>query len=106
MQGLIFVIRSCGFMALGASNIGKAIDKAEGNERESYEKPEYVAKSNKKPQRESQVISGEKGRYTEWEGWGTALKPAHEPIVLARKPISEKSIRDNDGQAWHRSHKY
>ena len=23
-----------------------------------------------------------------WEGWGTALKPAHEPIVLARKPIS------------------
>ena len=27
--------------------------------------------------------------------WGTALKPAHEPIVLARKPISEKSIADN-----------
>jgi site-specific DNA-methyltransferase (adenine-specific) len=23
-----------------------------------------------------------------WEGWGTALKPAHEPIVLARKPLS------------------
>lgn len=23
----------------------------------------------------------------EWEGWGTALKPAHEPMVLARKPI-------------------
>ena len=22
-----------------------------------------------------------------WEGWGTALKPAHEPIVMARKPI-------------------
>jgi site-specific DNA-methyltransferase (adenine-specific) len=21
-----------------------------------------------------------------WEGWGTALKPAHEPIVVARKP--------------------
>lgn len=24
----------------------------------------------------------------EWEGWGTALKPAHEPITLARKPLS------------------
>ncbi len=24
----------------------------------------------------------------EWEGWGTALKPAHEPIVMARKPLS------------------
>lgn len=23
-----------------------------------------------------------------WEGWGTALKPAHEPIVLARKPLN------------------
>jgi len=24
----------------------------------------------------------------QWDGWGTALKPAHEPIVLARKPLS------------------
>ena len=24
----------------------------------------------------------------QWEGWGTALKPAHEPIVLARKPFA------------------
>lgn len=23
----------------------------------------------------------------EWDGWGTALKPAHEPIVMARKPL-------------------
>jgi len=29
------------------------------------------------------------------DGWGTALKPAHEPIVMARKPLSEKSIADN-----------
>ena len=25
----------------------------------------------------------------EWEGWGTALKPANEPIVMARKPIEK-----------------
>ena len=31
---------------------------------------------------------------TEWEGWGTALKPAHEPIVMARKPI-DGSVVDN-----------
>ena len=30
-----------------------------------------------------------------YEGWGTALKPAHEPIVMARKPLSEKSIAEN-----------
>lgn len=23
----------------------------------------------------------------QWEGWGTGLKPAHEPVVLARKPF-------------------
>ena len=33
--------------------------------------------------------------FIEWEGWGTALKPANEPIVLARKPLSEKSIAEN-----------
>ena len=29
------------------------------------------------------------------EGWGTALKPAVEPIVVARKPLSEKSVALN-----------
>lgn len=31
----------------------------------------------------------------EWDGWGTALKPAFEPIVLARKPLSERNIAAN-----------
>jgi site-specific DNA-methyltransferase (adenine-specific) len=30
-----------------------------------------------------------------WDGWGTALKPANEPIVLARKPLSEKTVAAN-----------
>jgi DNA modification methylase len=30
-----------------------------------------------------------------WEGWGTALKPASEHWILARKPISEKTIAKN-----------
>ena len=29
------------------------------------------------------------------DGWNTALKPANEPMVLARKPISEKTVADN-----------
>ena len=29
------------------------------------------------------------------DGWGTALKPAHEPVVVARKPIEEKNIAAN-----------
>tara|TARA_R110000744_G_scaffold296665_1_gene406557 strand:- start:1239 stop:2627 length:1389 start_codon:yes stop_codon:yes gene_type:complete len=39
------------------------------------------------------TYSGEETDYNltpkakQWEGWGTALKPAHEPIVMARKPF-------------------
>ena len=29
-----------------------------------------------------------------WNGWGTALKPAHEPIVMARKPF-KGTVADN-----------
>ena len=30
-----------------------------------------------------------------WLGWNCALKPAYEPIILARKPLEEKSIAAN-----------
>lgn len=30
-----------------------------------------------------------------WQGWGTAIKPAHEPIVLARKPIERATTTEN-----------
>ena len=30
-----------------------------------------------------------------WKGWGTALKPANEPIVLARKYLAEKTVCEN-----------
>ena len=32
---------------------------------------------------------------SEWEGWGTALKPAQELFTLARKPLSEKTVAAN-----------
>lgn len=84
-------------------DVSKAIDKEAGATRmEGYSRPEYVARSNKLPQRESQVICGDKGVYTlpatdaakQWQGWGTALKPAFEPIILARKPL-EGTVANN-----------
>lgn len=30
-----------------------------------------------------------------WQGWGTALKPAFEPIVVGRKPLAEKTVARN-----------
>ena len=84
-------------------NIGKAVDKMEGNEREvvgtleNYQdkrglngQTENVSE-NAKPRIDIPLTKGQ----TEWEGFGTALKPAVEPICLARKPLSEKSISEN-----------
>jgi site-specific DNA-methyltransferase (adenine-specific) len=76
-------------------NIGKAVDKLQGNEREvvgetiSGNKDNGVTTSINVKGRyghKEGVISITKGQ-TEWEGWGTALKPALEPITVARKPF-------------------
>jgi site-specific DNA-methyltransferase (adenine-specific) len=84
-------------------NIGKAVDKLQGNEREVVGKLEnYQDKrglngqtenvmENAKPRIDIDVTKGN----SEYEGWGTALKPANEPICVARKPLSEKSVALN-----------
>ncbi len=79
-------------------NIGKAIDKIQGNEREvvgdnpNHRKLQETNTMVGEPHSGDGIIT--KGN-SEWEGWGTALKPAHEPICMARKPLSEKSIALN-----------
>jgi DNA modification methylase len=75
-------------------NVGKAIDKKLGNEREvigqrSHRNSEGSHQGYKRPcdsDRITNSVKITKGS-SEWEGWGTALKPSHEPIVLARKPF-------------------
>lgn len=102
-----FEIRDCIQWIYGSGfpkslNIGKAMDKFEGNEREYL--GEDPVKSKKRPKKnEKQWNTYSPTKYdnsitkgnTEWEGWGTALKPANEPIVLARKPLDKKTIVEN-----------
>lgn len=38
------------------------------------------------------VTAPESEEAKQWEGWGTALKPSWEPILMFRKPIAEKSV--------------
>ena len=76
----------------------KEVDKLQGNEREIIgENPNHRGDSqfnNKYTKGLGQDGNISKGT-SEWEGWGTALKPAHEPICMARKPLSEKSVAEN-----------
>jgi site-specific DNA-methyltransferase (adenine-specific) len=51
-----------------------------------------------KSQNVGKMIDKKKGKAEDakkYQGYGTALKPAQEPIVLARKPLSEKTVAAN-----------
>ncbi len=78
-------------------NIGKAVDKLQGNERE-ITGITIRSDGNSFAEGNSGFAKGEvtitKGT-SEYEGWGTALKPAHEPICMARKPLEQKTVAEN-----------
>jgi DNA modification methylase len=59
-------------------NISKAIDKAAGVEREVV---------GTKAEKECQITAPVTPEAKKWSGFGTSLKPAFEPIILARKPL-------------------
>jgi DNA modification methylase len=79
-------------------NIGKSVDKIRGNDREvvGERRADDITSGNMHANNKGQstIIDITKGT-SEWEGWGTALKPANEPICVARKPLSEKTIVEN-----------
>lgn len=68
-------------------DVSKAIDKAAGATREVVGTAKGAGSSN------TEALGVYRSEYAAtpdaatWQGWGTALKPAHEPIVLARKPL-------------------
>ncbi len=99
-NGFAFPTGNSGFPK--SHDVSKAIDKAAGAERE-------VTSVIDKGEMNGGAWQGEHGwkqiherkdepatpQAAEWQGWGTALKPAFEPIVLARKPLSEKTVAAN-----------
>lgn len=96
-----------------SQNISKAIDKKKGSERKvvGFDKKKYrpynTMRGNSeewsRPWQDDENAKIKRAQITvpttkeaqQWDGWGTALKPAWEPIILARKPISEKTIAEN-----------
>ena len=75
-------------------NIGLAIDNTTGK------MVKGVGNNNTLPMNSGVEKKGFGTEYTqrkatnEWDGWGTKLKPAYEPIIVARKPV-ENTIIDN-----------
>ncbi len=84
-------------------NVSKAIDKAAGAERERIRGVRsgvvggvYAQDAWSKEFKDS-VLSPEPitADARQWDGWGTALKPAMELICVARKPLAEGTIAAN-----------
>jgi site-specific DNA-methyltransferase (adenine-specific) len=103
-----FEIRDCVLWVYGSGfpksmNIGLAVDKKLGNEskvtgirKQSGAKFKLTQELidnggfNDPDRKEFEV----KEAQNEWKGWGTALKPSYEPIIVARKPF-KGSLVDN-----------
>jgi site-specific DNA-methyltransferase (adenine-specific) len=75
-------------------NVSKGIDKAAGAEREVVGTRRQRANSanslvpmNASVDEVENITAPATPAAKQWDGWGTALKPAHEPMVLARKPL-------------------
>lgn len=72
-------------------DVSKAIDKRLGVEREVVGKAKGAGSSDTvslgpfAPTYNATAPGSPEAK--QWEGWGTALKPAHEPIVVGRKPF-------------------
>lgn len=86
-------------------NVSKALDKAAGvleDEAEGFTVAGRTDKNLPNPEVRGYVppepVTDEAKA---WKGWGTALKPAHEPMVLARKPlggtVAENVIKHGTG---------
>lgn len=106
-----FELRDCLCWLFGSGfpkslNISKAIDKAAGAEREVVGvREDFARKANKKrvgcnpydnnvkdgafsnPQNVGKITAPATPEAKLWDGWGSALKPAYEPIILAMKPL-------------------
>jgi len=85
-----------------SQNVSKAIDKSAGAERQVLSQGKPVKRMIPGADQDKtgswikdngrEYVPTETAPATEdaqqWEGWGTALKPAQEPIVVARKPLT------------------
>ncbi len=78
-------------------DVGKAIDHAAGAERKiiAHVGSDGVRRKPRSPVDHGKSATGQTittpatPEARRWDGWGTALKPAHEPICLARKPLAD-----------------
>src|SRR5699024_6988415 len=88
-------------------NVSKAFDRRAGAKREvvgEYKRPDGGMRDFSKSSKGIWSSEGSQDRTVtapatelarKWDGWGTALKPAHEPIIVVRKPLIDADTGRN-----------
>ena len=92
-------------------NISKALDKMAGATREvigsrpltgngktlksGFHQPDGTGAGETIKQDVYEITAPATEEAKKWDGWGTALKPSSEPIIMARKPLTEKNVAKN-----------
>lgn len=84
-------------------DVSKAIDKAAGAEREVLAtipdrwagKGDVLQRATQAPAESVNITAPATPDAERWQGWGTALKPAFEPIVVGRKPLGGSTVAAN-----------
>ena len=99
IRDMIAWVYSSGFPK--SHNVSCSIDKMYGHPNRGRAIPTASLYRPDDVNRENKLTSNEVGPYEpktdeakEWSGWGTALKPALEPITMARKPL-DGTVADN-----------
>src|SRR5699024_516988 len=89
-NGKVFVTGNSGFPK--SHDVGKAIDKAAGAEREvvgySQGRSSAIHGGGQGVGRPAPLTTPARDAAKQWAGWGTALQPAVEPIAAARQPFT------------------
>jgi DNA modification methylase len=109
-----FEVRDCVMWLYGqgfpkSADIGKALDRAAGIEREivgAYKYPDGSQRATARTHAATYAAPSPGSKHTpitalatrlarKWDGWGTALKPAWEPVAVLRAPLSESGVAAN-----------
>ena len=77
-----------------STNIGLAIDKKNGVESKIIGQSDVldIPNSGYENNNGNRIMHPIRVAQNEWTGWGTALKPAYEPIIVARKPYDGSCV--------------
>ena len=104
-NGKIFITGNSGFPK--SHNVSKAVDRMLGAERKKLGERaltgarvlkggNFTGGYDGKTISPTYTMTGPGSRQAQqWEGWGTALKPAWEPIVVAQKPMLDDNVAKN-----------